>query len=603
MAEPEFGAHARPARPMPPRVGRYDILLPIASGGMATVYLARSRGARGFERQVALKLTHAHLLEDNEFASLALDEAKLASRIRHRNVVTIVDVGDDPLGLFLVMEYIEGDTLAGLLRRAATTKVPMPARIGARILLDTLAGLHAAHELRDDGGSPLGVVHRDVSPQNVLVGLDGVAQLSDFGIAKAANRTGHTATGVVKGKVSYMAPEQAKGLPIDRRADVWSAGVVAWELLAQRKLYPSGDGVATLLKVVHDVPPLLRTVRPEIVPEVEAVVAEALSPDVEKRTPSAAAFARQLSNAFGLMGRMAEPEEVAAYVEDVAGPKLAARRAQVKNALRLRADMDALANESMASAATPSSGPPQNLERLFSTAQDTAPSAAPSLIGAEPVPAEPRADDTVAEAGLAVAAPPVGELNPIGEAHTALTDTTSTADHSPAWAPRKGIRIAVLGVVAASATAFALLYASHSPPPRTGEMASVATTTRFPTESAPVASDVVSPPSPAVSPALDSTPEPVHIHANAAISQLQLDNRVVRLAEPLQEVLLARWGAELTNPVKVSATSADGRRFTGLLRPEATSLNVEFPPVRSSSPASSRSHPALQGLAPNPYGR
>ena len=145
---------------MPERVGRYELLLPIASGGMATVYLARSNGVGGFERDVALKLTHAHLRENPDFAVDLVEEAKLAVRIRHPNVVPVLDVGDDLLGVFLVMEYIEGDSLSGLMRRAVAQGSPLPMRIGIRVLLDALAGLHAAHELRDEGGVPMNLVHR-----------------------------------------------------------------------------------------------------------------------------------------------------------------------------------------------------------------------------------------------------------------------------------------------------------------------------------------------------------------------------------------------------------------------------------------------------------
>jgi serine/threonine-protein kinase len=163
---------------IPARVGRYEILLPIASGGMATVYLARARGASGFEREVALKLTHTHLREEESFAHDLVEEAKLASRIRHPNVVSVNDVGDDPVGVYLVMDYIEGETLSGLLRLAGRTETPLPINVSLRVVVDALAGLHAAHELTDENGAPLGLVHRDFSPQNILVGLDGCPRLA-----------------------------------------------------------------------------------------------------------------------------------------------------------------------------------------------------------------------------------------------------------------------------------------------------------------------------------------------------------------------------------------------------------------------------------------
>jgi eukaryotic-like serine/threonine-protein kinase len=403
------------SRPVPPRVGRYEVLLPIASGGMATVYLARSQGARGFTRDVALKLTHTHLKDTSEFAAVLLEEARIASRIKHRNVVSILDVGEDPLGLFLVMDYVEGDTLGGLQRAALARSEWIPPAIGVRILLDALAGLHAAHDLTDEHGKPMGVVHRDFSPQNILIGLDGVAQLADFGIAKAADRGGQTDTGVIKGKVAYMSPEHARSEPIDRRADVWSAGVVAWETFAGRRLHPSDrDGLLTLLKIVSERPPLLRSVVETVPEEVEAVVARALDPKLDLRCESAAMFARDLGNAFGLMGRLAEHDEVAAYVRRVSGPKLEKRREQVKGALLLRSKMAALAEASVTDSSLGTPVSKQHASRSSppagqGTGGDLEPATAPQ-------PAETDIDVTVASTPSLLSQP------------TSLTETSSTSD-------------------------------------------------------------------------------------------------------------------------------------------------------------------------------
>ena len=319
---------------MPSRVGRYELLAPIASGGMASVYLARARGVGGFEREVSLKLTHAHLRENPEFGAVLLEEAKLAGRIRHTHVVSVLDVGEDPLGFYLVMDYVEGDSLHGLQRKHVTERgEPLPRGIAMRILLDALAGLHAAHELRGDDGEPLGVVHRDFTPQNVLVGTDGVAKLADFGIAKATSRGSHTATGVIKGKARYMSPEQARGRPVDRRCDVWAAGVVAWELLAGRKLHDKVDDVPLLLRVVTEPPPRLRAAGVAVSPELEAVVASALEMDVERRCPTAAELARRLSEAFSRTDRLEGPLRVGELVAELAGAGIAERRKLAQMAL------------------------------------------------------------------------------------------------------------------------------------------------------------------------------------------------------------------------------------------------------------------------------
>ena len=231
---------------------------------MATVYLARLSGVGGFQRFVAIKRLHPHLAREPEFIEMFLDEARLAARIHHPNVVPILEVGASEEGYYLVMEYVEGDTLARLLARSAQTGRAPARPVGLRVIIDMLAGLHAAHELKDDDGKPLGIVHRDVSPQNVLVGVDGSSRLTDFGVARATSKLSTTRTGQLKGKLAYMAPEQARGAKdIDRRADVFAAGVVLWEVLACRRLF-KGDGEAdTLNKVLNEpIPPVRSASRP-----------------------------------------------------------------------------------------------------------------------------------------------------------------------------------------------------------------------------------------------------------------------------------------------------------------------------------------------------
>jgi serine/threonine-protein kinase len=338
------GSAAREASAMPHFVGRYEVLVPIASGGMATVYLARSRGAGGFEREVALKLTHLHLRESPDFQSLLIEEAKLASAIRHNHVVSVLDVGDDPLGLFLVMDYVEGDTLSGLLRRGRTSGEPMPRGLAMRALLDALAGLHAAHETKDVEGKPLHIVHRDFSPQNILVGTDGIAKLTDFGIAKAASRAGNTSTGVLKGKIAYMSPEQARGNALDRRADVWAAGVLAWEIVAGRALWSrESEDVATLIKLVTTPPPRLREIDPTVSEALDGAIAKALAMEPAERWPTAAALSKALAGAIDV----ATTEELAAYVSAAASTKLEQRREQIRSMGALRAKMGEITEASV----------------------------------------------------------------------------------------------------------------------------------------------------------------------------------------------------------------------------------------------------------------
>lgn len=313
---------------LPHDIGRYQLLVPIASGGMATVYLALARAEFGFERQVAVKLIHPHL-QEAEFKRSLVEEAKLAARIRHPNVVQTIDVGEDDVGIYLVMDYVEG----GPLRRLMEPEVGMPVGVLLRLLVDSLRGLHAAHELRDEAGVPLDVVHRDFTPHNILVGLDGVARLADFGIAKAAGRSGHTATGVIKGKYGYMAPEQAMGRAVDRRCDVWAAGVIAWEIVARRCLHGTDSDAATLLAIVSNDAPLLSSVAPSVPVTLDAVVAQALCRDVRARIASAEALATSLERACaGTDIELAPPTDVAEEVRRALEHLVLRRREQLAQA-------------------------------------------------------------------------------------------------------------------------------------------------------------------------------------------------------------------------------------------------------------------------------
>lgn len=321
---------------LPASLGRYEVLGAIASGGMATVYLARVTGLAGFEREVALKLTHSHLRDEPDFVTSLMDEARLAGRIRHQNVVSVLDVGVDPAGVFIVMDYVDGDSLARILRVLRKASHAVPLGIALRIVDDTLAGLHAAHELRDAEGNSLELVHRDVTPHNILLALDGVARLADFGVAKAASRLGSTSTGLVKGKAAYMSPEQAQGAPIDRRADVWAAGVVAWELIAGQRLYEAPNDAAVLFKVVRDRPMRLSHLRADIPSAIDDAVAKALEPDLEQRFETAEAFADALAAAADEYGLRVAHRDVGRFLEPILAPLLEKRRARVKEVAGLR---------------------------------------------------------------------------------------------------------------------------------------------------------------------------------------------------------------------------------------------------------------------------
>ncbi|MBK8999036.1 MAG: protein kinase [Myxococcales bacterium] len=323
-----------PESAFPERLGRYEVLLPIASGGMGRVFLACSTAMGGFEREVAIKITHEHLRDNLQFFTALIDEARLAGRIRHPNVVSVLDVGEAPDGVFVVMDYVEGESLAGLSRLLAARGQSLPLEIALRVLDDVLSGLHAAHELTDADGVPLSVVHRDVTPHNVLIGIDGVSRITDFGVAKAASRLTKTMTGVVKGKIAYMAPEQARTGPVDRTCDVWGVGVMAWELFSGQRMHEGLNDYALLLKVSKEPPPRLRHVRPELPRAFDEALAGALSMRPSDRYPTAEAFAEALASAARQAGVFpADARAVKAFLAPLLLPGLEARR---ESAARIR---------------------------------------------------------------------------------------------------------------------------------------------------------------------------------------------------------------------------------------------------------------------------
>ncbi len=301
-------------------IGRYALYDEIASGGMATVHFGRVGGPAGFVRRVAIKRLHAHFARDPEFVAMFLDEARLTARIHHPNVVATLDVVAQKGELFLVMDYVQGESLARLLKAAWGGPSPPAPRVTLSILAGTLYGLHGAHEAKGEGDEPLGIVHRDVSPQNILVGSDGVARVIDFGVAKAAFRLQSTRDGQLKGKLRYMSPEQLRKGLVDRRADVYAAAVVLWEALAGRALFAGDDPGAVVTEVLDGkVSPPSRFA--ELPKGLDEVVLRGLAARAEDRYPTALAFATALE----AVGPLASPREVGQWVEETAGPDLRAR--------------------------------------------------------------------------------------------------------------------------------------------------------------------------------------------------------------------------------------------------------------------------------------
>jgi serine/threonine-protein kinase len=291
------------------RLDRYELLCKIGQGGMASVWLARV-GGKHVERLVAVKTVLPEHANDAGFRSMLFDEARIAAAIDHPNVARILDVGEDAQTPYLVFEYVAGESLNLLQRTLSAEGRRIPPSIVLRVLADVCAGLHVAHELCDPDGNNLGIVHRDVSPQNILVNDHGIAKLIDFGVAKAAGRlAGETATGIIKGKVPYMAPEQALSLPVDRRADIWSVGSVAYYLLSGSYPFDAPNDAARLIRAVSDeAPPPLP---PEIPQPVSEVVLRALSRNPRDRQATAAELRAALEDAAVRSGLVATHEDVA----------------------------------------------------------------------------------------------------------------------------------------------------------------------------------------------------------------------------------------------------------------------------------------------------
>ncbi len=307
-------------------VGRYELHGVFASGGMARVHYGRLEGAAGFRRVVAIKRLHPAYARDPSFRAMLIDEARLVASVRHANVAAVLDVIDADEELSLVLEYISGESLARLALESRERGVPIPPAISVALAAGILRGLHAAHEATEASGAPLGLVHRDVSPHNVVVGVDGIPRVLDFGVAKALGRAQSTSHGEVKGKAAYMAPEQVRGEAVDRRADVFAAGIVTWELLTGQRLFEADSGAASMMRILElsALPP--SQLAAGLSPEVDAVILRALARDRQERFASAAEMADALEASL----RPAPAAQVSVWVQELAGETLRARAEQVR---------------------------------------------------------------------------------------------------------------------------------------------------------------------------------------------------------------------------------------------------------------------------------
>ncbi|WP_375760619.1 protein kinase [Corallococcus exercitus] len=300
------------------QLGKYQLVRKIASGGMAEVFLAKAAGPRGFEKTLVLKRILPHLAEDEAFVEMFLGEAQLAARLDHPNVVQIFDFGEVDGSYFLAMEYIDGPTLRRLIKRSMELKQPLPAGVCAKMVAAAAEGLAFAHELTDaETGAPLGLVHRDISPENVLVSRQGAVKVVDFGIAKVAGQSHRTATGVVKGKVAYMPPEQLQAKAMDGRVDVYALGIVLYELLTGKRPFEATTDVSMMQAILFEpfVPALTR--RPDLPEAMQRILEKALAKDRAQRYPDCRAFQADLERFVLSLGEPVGAYQIARLVAQV----------------------------------------------------------------------------------------------------------------------------------------------------------------------------------------------------------------------------------------------------------------------------------------------
>lgn len=440
---------------------------------MGVCWLARIQGKHGFEKLVAIKMMKPEYALDPVFQRMFVDEAKIASGIEHANVAAILDIGDKDGALYLAMEYVDGDALNKLMRELRTRSVEIPMGIALRILADTCGGLHAAHDLVDSTGNPLGVVHRDVSPQNILINVKGVAKLIDFGIAKARDRTsGDTSLGTIKGKIHYMAPEQAIGRgDLDRRADVFSVGAILYQLLSGKRAFEAESEVATILLLASGRPPLPM---PKTVPApVVAVIMKALQHDRTRRFATALEMQQALDEAMVQSNLVTPNAVVADFIKEHLGHRAEKRRRAIELALAAISGAKSAASGMEKLSAGQGDSAPRSTSEISSTRLGIG--APPGTAGAEGAPAGQPAD---ADGNGAIA---VLALNTDPTTQTLSASSVSDAQRRPP-APRNIASIAVLvgGPMLALAGIVlgfvALRHHENSAPPVAAETGSEATT-------------------------------------------------------------------------------------------------------------------------------
>jgi serine/threonine-protein kinase len=384
-------------------LGRYRVVDEIGIGGMASVHLARMDGPGGFQKWVAIKRIHAHLVEDESFIQMFLDEARVAARISHPNVAQVYELGKHDDTYWIAMEYLHGEPLRELMRRMEEVGQPTPPEIACRVIADAAEGLHAAHELLGKNGEQLNLVHRDVTPHNLFVCYDGNTKVVDFGIAKFSSRMANTRAGTLKGKLAYMSPEQVAGEVIDRRTDIFALGVVLWEMTTNQRLFRMESDLDTLAKVQECNVPRPSTIVRGYPLDLEKIVMKALAKNKNERYKTAREFSRALQSLLMKRGLFIASEEVASYMASMMGERIQKREAHLRWAAEVTQtiSLDQLA------------GPPTLSTGSFQSASEAAP-AAPRPAAGMPAPRPAAGAPPRPAAGMPPTPAPPGPPRPAG---------------------------------------------------------------------------------------------------------------------------------------------------------------------------------------------
>jgi eukaryotic-like serine/threonine-protein kinase len=493
---------------------------------MATVHLGRLLGPVGFSRTVAIKRLHAQFASDPEFVSMFLDEARLAARIRHPNVVPTLDVVATGGELFLVMDYVPGESIARLSRALRERQQTLPLRILSAVMAGVLHGLHAAHEAKDERGHPLGIVHRDMSPQNVLVGTDGVARILDFGVAKAAGRMQTTRDGQIKGKLSYMPPEQLRGGMVNRQSDIYAAGVMLWELVTGQRLF-AGDNegviVAKVLEGRVEAPSkvLMRSMdeRQTLndgllrgLEKLDSTILRSLAMEPEKRFTTAREMAIEIERKIP----PATGSEVADWVEHIAKDVLSSRAAMVAEIESSTTHTAAEPREGHVQSvlsATSTLAPNRNILQAPTQGSVTPPAGLPTMtrqdaFGAQTQPIGSGAPVGRGSGSVPVDGPPVTQPS-------SISVSTGTHPRSPSPIGKRVLIAALIGVMLALSLVASVLVWRRAQRMKATAVADTTATTAATPDAASIASDTA-PPSTAIATAPEAAdPTPVSAPADA----------------------------------------------------------------------------------------